>query len=107
MGLCISPDPEILSRWRGSPASRILVRHGDHKDCANLRYLRKIMPTLKTHKGAAKRFKKTGTGKYLRGQSKMRHILTSKEKKTKRKLGGQVLVSDADAPKVRRMIPYA
>lgn len=65
------------------------------------------MPTLKTHKGAAKRFKKTGTGKYLRGQSKMRHILTSKEKKTKRKLGGQVLVSEADAPKIRRMIPYA
>ena len=65
------------------------------------------MPKLKTHKGAAKRFKKTGTGKYMRGQSKMRHILTSKETKTKRKLGGSVLVSDADAPKVRRMIPYA
>ena len=54
------------------------------------------MPKLKTHKGAAKRFKKTGTGKVLRGQTKMRHILTSKEKKTKRHLGGTVLVSDAD-----------
>ena len=46
------------------------------------------MPKLKTHSGAAKRFKKTGTGKFKRGQSKMRHILTSKATKTKRKLGG-------------------
>jgi large subunit ribosomal protein L35 len=65
------------------------------------------MPKLKTHKGAAKRFKKTATGKVLRGQTKMRHILTSKANKTKRKLGGTVLVSEADLPKVKRMIPYA
>ncbi len=65
------------------------------------------MPKLKTHKGAAKRFKKTGTGKVLRGQTKTRHILTSKTKKTKRKLGRNVLVSEADQPKVLRMIPYA
>ena len=65
------------------------------------------MPKLKTHKGAAKRFKKTGTGKILRGQTKMRHILTSKTKKVKKKLGGTVLVSDADKRKVARMIPYA
>ena len=65
------------------------------------------MPKLKTHKGAAKRFKKTGTGKIKRGQTKMRHILTSKLKKTKRKLGGTVLVSDADHAKASRMIPYA
>jgi large subunit ribosomal protein L35 len=66
-----------------------------------------FMPKLKTHKGAAKRFKKTATGKVLRGQTKMRHILTSKANKTKRKLGGTVLVSEADRPKVLRMIPYA
>jgi large subunit ribosomal protein L35 len=65
------------------------------------------MPKLKTHKGAAKRFKKTATGKVLRGQTKKRHILTSKEKKTKRELGKIVLVSKADTPKVSRMIPYA
>jgi large subunit ribosomal protein L35 len=65
------------------------------------------MPKLKTHKGAAKRFKKTGSGKVLRGQTKTRHILTSKTKKTKRKLGRNVLVSEADLPKVLRMIPYA
>ena len=65
------------------------------------------MPKLKTHSGAAKRFTKTGTGKFKRGQTKMRHILTSKATKTKRKLGGSALVSVADAPKVSRMIPYA
>jgi large subunit ribosomal protein L35 len=69
--------------------------------------VRIIMPKLKTHRGAAKRFKKTGTGKFLRGQSKMRHILTSKETKTKRKLAHSTLVSDADHKKVARMIPYA
>ncbi len=65
------------------------------------------MPKLKTHSGAAKRFKKTGTGKIKRGQTKMRHILTSKETKTKRKLRAITLVSDADHAKVSRMIPYA
>jgi large subunit ribosomal protein L35 len=61
---------------------------------------------MKTHKGAAKRFKKTGTGKVKRGHSHLRHILTSKNKKRKRKLGQSVIVSDADQRRVKRMIPY-
>jgi large subunit ribosomal protein L35 len=65
------------------------------------------MPKLKTHKGAAKRFKKTATGKILRGQTKKRHILTSKSQKVKKNLSGTVLVSEADQRKVARMIPYA
>jgi large subunit ribosomal protein L35 len=65
------------------------------------------MPKLKTHSGAAKRFKKTASGKVKRGQTKMRHILTSKKTGTKRKLAKIVLVSEADLPKVLRMIPYA
>jgi large subunit ribosomal protein L35 len=65
------------------------------------------MPKLKTHSGAAKRFKKTGTGKIKRNQTKTRHILTSKSPKAKRKLGKSVLVSDGDHAKVARMIPYA
>jgi len=64
------------------------------------------MPKLKTHKGAAKRFKKTATGKVKRGKSHLRHILTSKDKKRKRKLGKATLVSDGDLAKVLRMIPY-
>jgi large subunit ribosomal protein L35 len=65
------------------------------------------MPKLKTHKGAAKRFKKTANGKVKRGQTKMRHILTSKDTKTKRRLTAPAYVSDADLAKVLRMIPYA
>jgi large subunit ribosomal protein L35 len=64
------------------------------------------MPKLKTHKGAAKRFKKTATGKVMRHHSHLRHMLTSKPHKRKKKLGGAVLVSAADTPKVKRMIPY-
>jgi len=64
------------------------------------------MPKLKTHKGAAKRFKKTATGKVKRSQAFLRHILTSKEQGRKRGLRHSVLVSDADTPKVKRMIPY-
>jgi large subunit ribosomal protein L35 len=67
----------------------------------------KKMPKLKTHKGAAKRFKKTGTGKIVRHQTKTRHILSSKSPKVKRKLGKSVIVSDGDHAKVARMIPYA
>jgi large subunit ribosomal protein L35 len=64
------------------------------------------MPKLKTHKGAAKRFKKTASGKVKRGNAKLRHILTSKETKTKRKMRKSSLVSDGDLAKVLRMIPY-
>jgi len=64
------------------------------------------MPKLKTHKGASKRFKKTGTGKVKRSKAFLRHILTSKKKKRKKHLGTATLVSDADEHKVKRMIPY-
>jgi large subunit ribosomal protein L35 len=64
------------------------------------------MPKLKTHKGAAKRFKKTATGKIKRGRSHLRHILSSKTTKRKRKLRHGGLVSDGDHAKVARMIPY-
>ena len=68
--------------------------------------LETIMPKLKTHKGAAKRFKKTATGKVKRSHAFLRHILTSKEQKRKRGLRHSELVSAADTPKIKRMIPY-
>ncbi len=64
------------------------------------------MPKLKTHSGASKRFKKTGTGKVKRGHSHLRHILTSKTTKRKRGLRQSELLSDADEAKIKRMIPY-
>ena len=63
------------------------------------------MPKLKTHKGAAKRFKKTGTGKVKRNKAFLRHILTSKAKKRKKQLGTATLVSDADEAKVKQNDP--
>jgi large subunit ribosomal protein L35 len=62
---------------------------------------------LKTHKGAAKRFKVSGTGKIMRHQAFARHILTKKTRSRKRHLGKAVAVSDGDTPKVRLMLPYA
>jgi large subunit ribosomal protein L35 len=64
------------------------------------------MPKLKTHKGASKRFKKTGTGKVKRNHAFARHILTSKPRKRKNKLHQSVVASDADQPVLKRMIPY-
>jgi large subunit ribosomal protein L35 len=64
------------------------------------------MPKLKTHRGAAKRFKKTGTGKIMRASAFKRHILTSKETKMKRHKRGTKVVSPADAKKLKLMLPY-
>jgi large subunit ribosomal protein L35 len=64
------------------------------------------MPKLKTHRGAAKRFKKTGTGKIVRASAFKRHILTSKETKSKRHKRGTKVVADADARKLGLMLPY-
>jgi len=64
------------------------------------------MPKLKTHRGAAKRFKKTGTGKFVRAKAFKRHILTSKPTRRKRQARGTELVSPADTAKLKRMLPY-
>jgi len=64
------------------------------------------MPKLKTHKGAAKRFRVSSTGKIKRGHSHARHILTKKDTKRKRKLDKDVIISPHDAELVRKMLPY-
>jgi large subunit ribosomal protein L35 len=63
------------------------------------------MPKLKTHRGAAKRFKKTATGKFMRSKAFKRHILTSKTRSRKRGLKGTVVTSKADTAQLRRMLP--
>ncbi|MSO56803.1 MAG: 50S ribosomal protein L35 [Acidobacteria bacterium] len=62
---------------------------------------------LKTHRGAAKRFKKTAKGKFLRSKAFKQHILTSKSSKRKRGMRGTALVSKSDSKKLARMLPYA
>jgi large subunit ribosomal protein L35 len=64
------------------------------------------MPKLKTHRGAAKRFKTTGTGKFLRANAFKRHILTGKTTKSKRQMRGTEEVAKQDAPRLNRMLPY-
>jgi len=64
------------------------------------------MPKLKSHRGAAKRFKKTGTGKFVRAKAFKRHILTSKPTRRKRHGRGTTVVHDADQAKIKRMLPY-
>jgi large subunit ribosomal protein L35 len=63
------------------------------------------MPKLKTHKGAAKRFKKTGTGKFKRGHAFKQHILTSKTRRRKRHLKGTTVASKAEQAKLKLMLP--
>jgi large subunit ribosomal protein L35 len=61
---------------------------------------------LKTHRGAAKRFKITSTGKVLRWRSGKRHLLGTKKPRRMRNLLNKVEVNPADAPNVRRALPY-
>jgi large subunit ribosomal protein L35 len=64
------------------------------------------MPKMKTNRGAAKRFSKTGTGKFKRRRGYLRHILTHKTRKQKRRLGKSTLVASTDAKQIARMLPY-
>lgn len=63
------------------------------------------MPKQKTHKGTAKRFKKTATGKLKRSSSGRRHLLDCKSAKRKRQLRGGGLVHKADAKRLVNLIP--
>jgi len=65
------------------------------------------MPKMKTHKGAAKRFKLTKNGKIKRAHANKSHILTKKTRKRKRNLRKADYVHVADAARVKRMLPYA
>ncbi len=62
---------------------------------------------LKTHRGAAKRFKVTATGKILRMHSGKRHLLGTKAAKRMRRLKKATPVHPADITNVRAMLPYA
>ncbi|HPW54734.1 MAG: 50S ribosomal protein L35 [Thermoanaerobaculaceae bacterium] len=65
------------------------------------------MPKLKTLRAAAKRFKKTGSGKFKRHHAFHSHILSKKTSKRKRQLRSDAVVKPCDAQNVERMLPYA
>lgn len=64
------------------------------------------MPKLKTHRGAAKRFKVTGTGKIKRFSGFKSHLLTGKPAKRTRRLRQASLVSEKQYVSIKRLIPY-
>ena len=64
------------------------------------------MPKIKTNRGAAKRFKTTGTGKIVRNKAFANHILTKKSTKRKRNLRKSGLVDSANKKSISRLIPY-
>ena len=64
------------------------------------------MPKMKTHRGAAKRFTATGSGKIRRSKAFSSHILTKKSTKRKRNLRQRTLIAETDMKAVRHMLPY-
>lgn len=64
------------------------------------------MPKMKTNRGAAKRFKATGSGKIKRSKAYTSHILTKKSTKRKRNLRQADLVDETNAKSIRKILPY-
>ena len=62
------------------------------------------MPKMKSHSGASKRFKVSGTGKLLRQKAGRRHLLEHKSSRRTRRLDGKAVVTDADTPRVKRLL---
>lgn len=62
---------------------------------------------LKSHRGAAKRFRRTGTGKFVSTPAGRRHLLTEKRRGRKRGLKGSEAVSPPDQTALRRLLPYS
>ena len=61
---------------------------------------------LKNHSGASKRFKRSGSGKWIRRKAKVRHILTSKAPRVKARLGKSAVVDKTDTYSLSRLLPY-
>ncbi len=64
------------------------------------------MPKMKTHRGSAKRFKRTGTGQLKRGRAYTSHLFANKSTKAKRHLRKASLVSSGDYKRIKHMLSY-
>lgn len=64
------------------------------------------MPKMKTHRGAAKRFKVTATGKIMHARANKNHILTKKAPKRKRQLSKLTTIAKSDSKKIKQLLPY-
>jgi large subunit ribosomal protein L35 len=77
------------------------------RDFYFLYYWSKQMPKIKTNRGAAKRFRRTGNGGFKCAQSHRRHILTKKSTKRKRQLRSPATIHPSDVRMAARMMPYS
>ena len=64
------------------------------------------MPKVKTHKGAAKRFQYSGTGKIMRTRHMKSHLRRNKSRRTKQQFDEMLVVAPADQKRIKRVIPY-
>jgi large subunit ribosomal protein L35 len=62
------------------------------------------MPKMKTHSGASKRFRLTGTGKIMRRRANRNHLLEHKTSRRTRHLANEVILSPADTKKMKRLL---
>ncbi len=85
---------------------RPFIGHMRRPSLADFDYWRTAMPKMKTHRGAAKRFKVTKKGNLKYRKSNRAHILTKKTTKRKRQLRAAAYLADADTPRIKRLIPY-
>jgi len=65
------------------------------------------LPKLKTHRGAAKRFKKTGTGKFMKNRAFRSHLLEHKPARRKRRLRSASVLHESEQRRVKALLPYA
>lgn len=88
--------------WMESAIAKVAARasHEKPNGVAN-------MPKIKTNRAAAKRFRKTASGKFKAGHAFKSHILTKKSTKRKRGLRAPNQIRDCDTKRVARMLPYA
>jgi len=98
--------PPELAAGRGKGREIFCPAGGWHTDTVRRKTKGYEMPKIKTHRGAAKRFKVTGTGKIKMTKSFRRHILTSKTAKRKRQLRRPEYVDAANASSLKKLLPY-
>ncbi|HEY8450544.1 MAG TPA: 50S ribosomal protein L35 [Bacillota bacterium] len=65
------------------------------------------MPKMKTHRGARKRFRRTGGGRWVHKQTNRSHLLAKKAAKRKRQLRRKGIVDGSDVARLSRLLPYA
>jgi large subunit ribosomal protein L35 len=85
--------------------SLVFARAIGHKTPPSV-FAEPAMPKVKTHSGAKKRFKRTGTGKFKFAHVFKRHLLTNRSKKRKRQARGGAYVPDAHHHQIEKLLPY-